>query len=125
MEQLNLQSQNLTIHYFSFNISGSFQKDYLRKIAFYLFKSFGFNSTFKRKQLDQRETFFSSDKNSYEVIFIHYDYIPKAKSFWRGPKLILPVRMPNTFIIKLKKTNWIGRFLILQNSFLLELIFII
>lgn len=81
MEQLNLQSQNLTIHYFSFNISGSLQKDYLRKIAFYLFKSFGFNSTFKRKQLDQRETFFSSDKNSYKVIFIYYDYIPKAKSF--------------------------------------------
>ena len=49
----------------------------------------------------------------------------KQKVSGRGPKLILPVRMPNTFIIKLKKTNWIGRFLILQNSFLLELIFII
>lgn len=50
MEQLNLQSQNLTIHYFSFNISGSLQKEYLRKIASYLFESFGFNATFKRDQ---------------------------------------------------------------------------
>jgi hypothetical protein len=82
MEQLNLQSQKLTIHYFSFNISGSLQKDYLRKIALYLFESFGFNATFKREQLKQKETFFSSDQNSYEVIFVHYDYNPKVKSFW-------------------------------------------
>jgi hypothetical protein len=71
MEQLNLQSQKLAIHYFSFNISGSLQKDYLRKIAFYLFKSFGFNATFKIDQQEQKETFFSSDQNSYEVIFVH------------------------------------------------------
>ena len=76
------KSQKLAIDYFSFNISGSLQKDYLRKIAFYLFKSFGFNATFKRDQLQQKETFFSSDKNSYEVIFVHYDYNPKVKSFW-------------------------------------------
>lgn len=77
--KFTFQSENLTLHYFSFNIQGSLQKDYLRKIALYLFESFGFNSTFKRKQLEQTETFFSSDKNSYEVIFIHYDYIPKAR----------------------------------------------
>lgn len=87
MEQLNLQSQKLAIHYFSFNISGSLQKDYLRKIALYLFKSFGFNATFKRDQLKQKETFFSNDKNSYEVIFVHYDYNPKVKSFWEGTKV--------------------------------------
>ena len=105
MEQLNLQSQNLTIHYFSFNISGSLQKDYLRKIAFYLFESFGFNSTFKRKQLDQRETFFSSDKNSYEVIFIHYDYIPKAKSFWEGTKIDFTGKNAEHFYNQIKKNQ--------------------
>lgn len=77
MTQLNLQSQKLTIHYFSFNINSFLQKDYLRKIAFYFFESFGFNATFKREQLDQKETFFSSDKNSHEVMFVHYDYNPK------------------------------------------------
>lgn len=87
MKQLNLQSQKLTIHYFSFNIPGFLQKDYLRKIALYLFKSFGFNATFKREQLDQKETFFSSDKNSHEVNFVHYDYNPKLKSFWEGTKV--------------------------------------
>lgn len=86
MKQLNLQSQKLAIHYFSFNISGSLQKDYIRKIAFYLFKSFGFNATFKRDQLGQKGTFFSSDKNSYEVIFIHYDYTLKGRRF-PAPKL--------------------------------------
>jgi hypothetical protein len=50
MEQLNLQSQKLTIDYLSFNIPGFFQKDYLRKVALYLFESFGFNATFKREQ---------------------------------------------------------------------------
>ena len=87
MEQLNLQSQKLTIDYFSFNIFGFFQKDYLRKVALYLFESFGFNATFKREQLDQKETFFSSDKNSHEVNFVHYDYNPKVKSFWEGTKV--------------------------------------
>ena len=87
MEQLNLQSQNLTIHYFSFTIPGPLNEDYLRKIASYFFESFGFNAIFKRKQLDQRETFFSSDQNSYQVIFIHHDYNPKAKSFWEGTKI--------------------------------------
>ena len=87
IEQLNLQSQKLTIDYFSFNIPGSLQKDYLRKVALYLFESFGFNATFKREQLDQKETFFSSDKNSHEVNFVHYDYNPKVKSFWEGTKV--------------------------------------
>lgn len=50
--KLNFESEGLTVDYVSFNIQGSLQKDYLRKIAFYLFESFGFNSTFKRKQLD-------------------------------------------------------------------------
>jgi hypothetical protein len=49
MEQFNLQSQKLTIDYFSFNILGFFQKNYLRKVTFYLFESFGFNVTFKRE----------------------------------------------------------------------------
>jgi hypothetical protein len=87
MEQLNLQSQKLTIDYLSFNIPGFLQKDYLRKVALYLFESFGFNATFKREQLDQKETFFSSDKNSHEVNFVHYDYNPKVKSFWEGTKV--------------------------------------
>ena len=58
MEQLNLQSQKLTIDYFSFNIPGSIQKDYLRKVVLYLFEFFGFNGTFKREQLDQKNFFF-------------------------------------------------------------------
>ena len=49
MKQLNLRSQKLTIDYFSFNIPSFLQKDYLRKIALYLFKSFGLNATFKRE----------------------------------------------------------------------------
>jgi hypothetical protein len=105
MEELNLQSQNLTIHYFSFNISGSLQKDYLRKIAFYLFESFGFNSTFLRKQLNQRETFFSSDKNSYEVIFIHSDYMPKAKNFWEGTKIDFTGKNAEHFYNQIKKNQ--------------------
>ena len=44
--------------YFSFNIPGSIQKDYLRKVVLYLFEFFGFNGTFKREQLDQKNFFF-------------------------------------------------------------------
>ena len=87
MKQFNLQSQKLIIHYFSFNINCSIQKDSLRKIDLYLFESFGFNVTFEREQLNQNETFFSSDQNSYEVIFVHYDYNSKVKNFQEGTKV--------------------------------------
>ena len=105
MEQLNLQSQKLTIHYLSFNIRGYLQKDYLRKIAFYLFESFGFNATFKREQLDQKETFFSSHKNSYEVIFVHHDYNPKVKSFWEGTKVNFTGDNAQYFYNQIKKNQ--------------------
>ena len=105
MKQLNLQSQNLTIHYFSFNIDGSLQLTYLRKIAAYLFESFGFNATFTREQLDQRETFFSSDKNSYQVVFRHYDYNPKAKSFWEGTKVDFTGENAKHFYNQIKKNQ--------------------
>lgn len=100
MEQINLQSHNLTIHYFSFNISGSLQKDYLRKRAYYIFKSFGFNSTFKRKQLDQKETFFRVIKIHIKLFLSTMIRFQKQKVSGRVPRLILPARMPNTFIIK-------------------------
>ena len=105
MEQLNLQSQKLTIHYFSFNISGFLQKDYLRNIALYLFESFGFNATFKRGQLNQKETFFSSDQNSYEVTFVHYDYNPKVKSFWEGTKVNFTGDNAQYFYNQIKKNQ--------------------
>ena len=105
MEQLNLQSQELTIHYFSFNISGSLQKDYLRKIALYLFESFGFNATFKREQLNQKETFFWNDQNSYEVIFVHYDYNPQVKSFWEGTKVNFTGNNAQYFYNQIKKNQ--------------------
>ena len=85
--KLSFESENLVVDYISFNIDGYVQITYLRKIASYLFESFSFNATFRRDQLNQREIFFSNDKNSYEVSFRHYDYNPKAKSFWEGTKV--------------------------------------
>jgi hypothetical protein len=105
MKQLNLQSQNLTIHYFSFNIDGSLQLAYLRKIAAYRFEYFGFTATFRREQLDQRETFFSSDKNSYQVVFRHYDYNPKAKCFWKSTKVDFTGENGKHFYNQIKKNQ--------------------
>ena len=44
--QLSFESENLSIHYICFNIQGFTELEDIKKIAFYLFESFGFNSTF-------------------------------------------------------------------------------
>lgn len=44
--QLSFESENLSIHYICFNIQGFIELEDIKKIAFYLFESFGFNSTF-------------------------------------------------------------------------------
>ena len=74
-------------------------------IALYLFQSFGFNATSKRAQLNQKETFFSSDQNSYEVLFVHYDYNSKAKSFWEGTKVNFTGDNDQYFYNKIKKNQ--------------------
>ena len=44
--KLSFESENLSIHYICFNIRGFIELEYIKKIAFYLFESFGFNLTF-------------------------------------------------------------------------------
>ncbi len=44
--KLSFKIENLTIHYICFNIQGFLELEDI--IAFYLFQSFGFNSTFIR-----------------------------------------------------------------------------
>ena len=46
--KLSFESENLSIHYICFNIQGFIEFEDIKKIAFYLFESFGFNSTFIR-----------------------------------------------------------------------------
>jgi predicted AAA+ superfamily ATPase len=61
--KLSFESENLVVDYISFNSKGFFQEEYLQKIASYLCESFGFNATFKREELDQKETFFFKSRN--------------------------------------------------------------
>jgi len=59
--QLSFESENLSIHYICFNIQGFIELENIKKIAFYLFESFGFNSTFisyDRTQGWQEKKFF-------------------------------------------------------------------
>jgi hypothetical protein len=44
--KLSFESENLSIHYICFNIQGFIELEDIKKIAFYLFEAFGFNSTF-------------------------------------------------------------------------------
>jgi hypothetical protein len=45
LRELSFATENLIIDYISFNIQGYLQSAYIQKIAFYLFESFGFNSS--------------------------------------------------------------------------------
>ena len=44
--KLSFESENFRIHYICFNIEGFMELEDIKKIAFYLFEPFGFNSTF-------------------------------------------------------------------------------
>jgi hypothetical protein len=59
--KLSFESENFRIHYICFNIEGFMELEDIKKIAFYLFEPFGFNSTFisyDRTQGWQEKKFF-------------------------------------------------------------------
>jgi hypothetical protein len=88
--KLSFESETLIVHYISFNIQGFIELEDIKKIAFYLFESFGFNSTFIRYDPTkswQEKTIFYINKNQHKVSFHQFDYNPQIKSFWVGTKI--------------------------------------
>jgi len=88
--KLSFESENLSIHYICFNIQGFIELEDIKKIAFYLFESFGFNSTFisyDRTQGWEEKKIFYMSKNQHKVSFHQFDYNPQIKSFWVGTKI--------------------------------------
>ena len=86
---LSFESENLVVDYISFNISGFMDPASIHKIASYLSKSFGFNSTLGEGSIDKpkEETIFYNAKNSHKVCFKQLEYNPSSKSFWEGTKI--------------------------------------
>ena len=62
---LSFESENLVFDYISFNVSGFMDPALTHKIASYLSKSFGFNSTLGKGSVDKlkEETIFYNAKN--------------------------------------------------------------
>ena len=104
--KLNFESESLVVDYISFNIQGIIDKEHINKIAFYLYKSFGFNSTFTKD--DMTEIIISNDQNEYQVCFRQFYYEPKIKSFWVGTKVNFSGRNAQRFYnqIKISQFNW-------------------
>ena len=109
--KLSFESENLSIHYICFNIQGFIELKDIKKIAFYLFESFGFNSTFisyDRTQGWQEKKIFYMSKNQHKVSFHQFEYNPQIKSFWVGTKIHFSGENGNQVYNQVKKNqfNW-------------------
>jgi len=112
--RLSLKSGNLTIDYICFNVEGFIEFKEIKKLAFYLFQSFGFNSTFilyDQTQGWEEKKIFYADKNQYKVSFHQFAYNPEIKSFWVGIKIHFSGSNGSHFYTQVKKLNSIGGFL--------------
>ena len=81
MKQLNFQSENLTVDYISFNITGCTDPE---PIANYLSDSFGFNSVLKETFKGISEVLIFEITNRYKVSFIKSTYNPESNNYWTG-----------------------------------------
>lgn len=79
--KLNFESENLNIHYICFNIQSFIKLEDIKKIAFYLFESFGFNSTLKLNEKTRSEILIFENENSHKVTFVKSKYDPVSQNY--------------------------------------------
>lgn len=104
--KLSFESENLSIHYICFNIQGFIELKDIKKIAFYLFESFGFNSQIKENYENHFEDLISENQNQGKVSFIRFN--SKFNPYWAGTTISFPGQNAAylyTFIKK-KKLDW-------------------
>ena len=83
----SFKSENLIVDWIGFNIRGLVDIKRAKQIARYLFRNFGFNSTFAVGLNGKEETLFNHPKNKYKVSFRVYKY---SDIYWDGIKIDFP-----------------------------------
>ena len=72
--KLSFESENLLVDWIGFNIQEFFERKQVKQIAKYLFKNFGFNSTFALWSDGKEEILFYDSKYHFKIIFVKYKY---------------------------------------------------
>ena len=105
-KRLTFESENLVVDYISFNIQGLTDIKDITKIAFYLSKSFGFNSQIKENYEDHFEDLISENKNRGKVSFIRFS--STFNPYWTGTTISFPGQNAAYLytLIKKEKIDW-------------------
>jgi hypothetical protein len=103
--RVTFDSENLVVDWIGFNIQGLINRKQVERIAKYLFKNFGFNSTFALGSDGKQETLFCNSKNKYQVSFRAYKY---SDIYWDGIKIDFSGRNGHQFynLIATNQVNW-------------------
>ena len=103
--KLTFESEKLQVDWIGFNIHGLLEKIQLKRIAKYLYKNFGFNSTIAVGLDGKQEPLFHELKNKYQVSFRIYTY---DEIYWDGIKIDFSGRNAQQFyrIIGANLVNW-------------------
>jgi hypothetical protein len=108
--ELSFESEKLVVDYISFNLEGLMDPASMDKIASYLSKLFGFNSTLRKENgaKPKEEIIFYDVKNSHKVCFKQLEYNPSSKSFWEGTKINFSGKNAAYFynLIKAQRFDW-------------------
>ena len=107
--KLSFASENLVVHYICFNMKGFVELEDIKKIAFYLFESFGFNSFFTKYDLIQgwqTKPLFSGSTNQHTVNFWQFDSNPQIKSYWVGTQIHFSGDNGTHFYNRVKKNQF-------------------
>jgi len=101
----SFKSENLIVDWIGFNIQGLVDIKQAKQIAIYLFRNFGFNSTFAVGLNGKEETLFNHPKNKYKVSFRVYKY---SDIYWDGIKIDFPGSNGHQFykFIVANEVNW-------------------
>jgi hypothetical protein len=104
--KLTFQSENLVVDWISFNIKGLTDPKKITKIAFYLSKSFGFNSQIKENYEDRFEDLISENQNRGKVSFLRFS--STFNPYWTGTTISFPGQNAAYLytLIKKEKIDW-------------------
>ena len=103
--KLSFESENLVVDWIGFNIEGLVNRKEIEIIANYLFRNFGFNSTFAIGSDGKEKILFNNPNNKYHVYFRTYRY---SDIYWDGIKIDFSGHNGHQFykLILMSQVNW-------------------